>query len=168
MQRGRSHGVRALLEELRGKHIALWQLMVQNTDLEQGSWLKGTPAFSTLFPNGRRPFQQGGIDSRIEAVGALADKLEQIPAMEPVAMLVRKYFRRLGDARKSQQQERGTKKERSAALEDQRRSAALALYKNMARLMEKYAETPDRILTFFDLRNVRQPFRRKSATGLDS
>jgi hypothetical protein len=38
----------------------------------------------------------------------------------------------------------------SAALEVQRKSAAAALYRNMARLMEKYADTPAMIWNFFD------------------
>jgi len=171
-QRGRTHGVRELLEDLRGKRIGLWQVMVQNAEIDQRVWLKGSTGFASLFPDGRRPFQQGGIDSRIAAVAALAAKLAEIPAMAHVADLVSAFSDRLTNARKSQQQEGGSRELRAAALEAQRRAAALVLYRNMARLMEKYAETPAVILTFFDLRNVRNPPRKKipaaaAGTGRD-
>lgn len=154
--KGRAHGVRELLSDLRGRHIALWQVMVQNTELAQRTWLKGTTAFRELFPLGRRPFQQGGIDARIAAVVTLAGDLAKIPSMGPVAALVRDFKTALENARRVQHMEKESVGMRSRGVEAQRRAAALVLYKNMARLMEKYAESPRVILTFFDLKDVKK------------
>jgi hypothetical protein len=164
-QRGRTHGVRELLKDLRGKRIALWQVMVQNTEIDQRSWLKGTPGFASLFPAGRRPFQQGSIDSRIAAVATLAGRLAQIPSMAPVTLLVRTFLDEVTNARRSQQHEGSSREMRAAAVEVQRCAAALVLYKNMARLMEKYAEAPNLILTFFDLTDLKKPPRGTGAAA---
>ena len=115
-QRGRTHGVRALLQDLRGKRIALWQVMVQNTEIDQRAWMKGGPGFASLFPNGRRPFQQGGIDARIDSVEALAEKLTEFPALAAVAGLVRDFLDDLANARRSRLQEGSSRQVRAAAL----------------------------------------------------
>lgn len=166
-RKGRTHGVRELLTALRGRHIGLWQVMVQNTDVEHGTWLKGSPRFASLFPQGRRPFQQGSIDSRTGAVAELADRLERISELASVAVVVRAFHARLVEARNARRQAEESAGVRSGGVEAQRRAAALVLYRNMARLMEKYAETPELVLTFFDLKQVKRSPREtnRNTTG---
>ncbi|HEX2748970.1 MAG TPA: hypothetical protein VHM91_13275 [Verrucomicrobiales bacterium] len=148
--KGRTFAVNQLIAELRGRHIGLWQLMIERTDLENQTWIKGTPAFERLFPEGRRPFQQGGIDSRLNAVGGLCAALDGIPALTDVRRAVGIFHTMLTTARRLQLEVSVEMKLASAALETQRRSAAGTLYRNMARLMEKFADDPPAVRKFFD------------------
>lgn len=161
-QKGKTRQLNALLVDLRGRQIGKWQVMVQNTGLDDGKWLKGTPAFEDLFPRGRRPFQQGSLAARAAAVESLAAALGRNPELAAVATAVRKFHASLQTALEGR--EAGGESPRNCArtLETQRKAAALVLYKNMARLMEKYAESPGTILQFFDLSEMKKPRRRDS------
>jgi hypothetical protein len=150
--KGRTFAVNQLVAELRGRQIGLWQIMVQKTDLENRTWLKDSPAFTALFPHGRRPFQQGGIDVRLAAIVNLSAALAGTTSLTEVHHAVSLFHTSLTTARMLQQEVHATMTQASAALEMQRKSAAETLYRNMARLMEKYAGTPDAIWNFFDRR----------------
>jgi len=163
LYKGRTQRVRELLAELRGKRVALWDVRVSATDVDAGTWLPGSPGHVKLFPQGRRPFQQGGIEERIAAAGALASLLEEEPALTATGALVRAFHTELVAARDAQQRTEAGVDVLSTNVEQQRKAAALVLQKNLARLMEKYAETPELILTFFDLRDVRSRPRRRPA-----
>ena len=159
--KGRTRRMQELLAKLRGEHIGTWDVMVSATEVMERKWLPGTPGHTGLFPQGRRPFQQGAIDERIASVETLALGLARIPAMSGVHGLVEAFAGVLREARDTQQEAEAEVDMLSTELENQRRSAAVVLQKNLARLMEKYAETPQFILTFFDLKDVRGR-RRKS------
>ena len=150
--KGRTFAVNQLVAELRSRQISLWQVMVQKTDLENRTWLQGSPAFETLFPHGRRPFQQGGIDARLAAIANLSSALAGAPALTDVCLAVRTFHTALITALTLQHEVQTTMSQASAAIEVQRKAAAAALYRNMARLMEKYADTPEMIWNFFDRR----------------
>ena len=155
--KGRTQAMQKLIADLRGEQISTWDIMVQATDTLQRTWRRGSPGHTMLFPQGRRPFQQGGIDERIAAVATLALTLSQVPVFAPVAALVSAFHSALRSARDEQQGLEGEVETGSGDVEAQRRAAAVMLQKNLGRLFEKYAETPGLIMTFFDLRDVRQP-----------
>ena len=159
--KSKTYTMRKVIADLRGKHIAKWDAMVSSTDALQESWLPGTPGHLQFFPNGRKPFQQGPVESRIRSVDALAKGLTGVPVMATVAGLVTAFHSVIRTARTEQQAAGAAFSSRSHELETQRKAAAIVLQKNMARLMEKYAERPEKILTFFDLKNVRAKRRKK-------
>ncbi|HWB02977.1 MAG TPA: hypothetical protein VG796_08140 [Verrucomicrobiales bacterium] len=148
--KGRTFAVNQLVSQLRGRQIGLWQVMVQQTDLANRTWLKGSLAFSDLFPQGRRPFQQGAIEARQGALCDLASALEVHPALTDIALLVRAFHTELATALTLQREAQAAMMQASAELEKQRKTAAGALYRNMARLMEKYADNPAVIWNFFE------------------
>jgi hypothetical protein len=153
-QKGRTFAVNQLVARLRGREIGLWQIMVQQTDLEKRTWIKGSLAFLDLFPHGRRPFQQGAIEARQAALCDLADALRAHPSLTDIAGLVRAFQTELSTALTLQREAQAAVIQASAELEIQRKAVAGTLYRNMARLMEKYAETPSAIWDFFERRLV--------------
>ena len=136
--KGKTFTMRKLTAELRGRHIGRWDAMVSSTDVLQGSYLPGSPGHLQMFPHGRRPFQQGRIESRIAAVRALAGSLAEVPAMSAVAGLVNAFYSVIKTARDEQLLAGGGVSGKSSQLESQRKAAAIALQKNLGRLIEKY------------------------------
>ena len=164
MWKARTQTMRKFIAQLRGEHIARWDAMVSCTDVLQGTYMPGSAGHLKIFPHGRRPFQQGSIDSRIAAVRILAASLAEMPAMAGVAGLVNTFYSAIRTVREEQREAEGGVSGKSSHLESRRRAAAIALQKNLGRLIEKYAETPDKIMAFFDLKDVRAP-RRKEKTN---
>ncbi len=163
--KARTQTIRKLIAQLRGEHIGRWVTMVSCTDVLQGTYMPGSPGHLRLFPHGRRPFQQGSTDSRIAAVRTLAASLAAVPAMSAVARLVSAFYSAINTAREEQQDAEGGVSGTSSHQESRRRAAAIALQKNLGRLIEKYAETPDKIMDFFDLKDVKAPRRSEKAMG---
>ncbi len=163
MWKARTQTMRKFIAQLRGEHIARWDAMVSCTDVLQGTYMPGSAGHLRFFPHGRRPFQQGSIDSRIAAVRTLATGLAEVPAMSAVAGLVNTFYSAIRTVREEQQQAEDEVSGKSSHLESRRRAAAIALQGNLGRLIEKYAETPDKIMGFFDLKDVRPPRREREA-----
>ncbi len=148
--KGRTFALSQLIADLRGSRIPLWQVMIQRTGLEHPQWMKGGGGFEALFPDGRRPFQQGGVEARIAAVSRLTAATATVPELAEVHTAAHTFLLTLTTARTLQQEARGSTSHASGEIERQRKDAALVLYRNMARLMEKYAESPASLWHFFD------------------
>lgn len=115
-----------------------------------------TGPYIALFPRGRKPFQKGGLDQRVNAVKTLSETLDGMAGLEALQAAVEEYYTLLEGLRLTQQQLETELDTCSAALETQRVATARLLYKNLARFMLVWWETPVRVEDGFDVSYVRE------------
>ena len=138
------------LQVLSGLKIRQWLVAVQVLHLE------GSPPYIALFPRGRKPFQKGGLDQRVNAVKILSQTLDGMAGLEALQAEVAAYYTLLEGLRLTQQQLETELDTCSAALETRRVATARLLYKNLARFMLVWWETPVRVEDGFDMSYVRE------------
>ena len=144
-----------LLDQLSSQKIRIWESAVSGVDALNGTFVAGSVNYTDIFPNGREPFQKGTMDSRITAMSVLLAKLTPyvatFPAMDAVADAVQAFRDTVVAARASQQNAEGDVDAKSTALHACRAGVALAMYRNLGRLMEKYGADPDNLEDFYEL-----------------
>lgn len=147
---GRTLGMKQQLTALR-KHVDTWSAMVQVAGFERGS-----EVFVALFPHGRIIFSNGATDERIANVGALALAMQPHAGLNAARTLVEAYHQQLEATRREQVGFKGGKKYWAAKTETARKAVLTEQYRNLGRLMEKFADTPTMIEPFFKLKELRQ------------
>ena len=144
-RKGQTEMLGDLLKELSSTRIKQWDITIQNT------YINGTPQYTQILPDGRKPFQQGGQDMRILAVQTLAQALAGFPEFSALRTTVETFHASLQAARNTQQGSEGEIATASAAAEDARIALAIAMFANVGRLMEKHAADPDRLGDYFEV-----------------
>ena len=139
-----------LLAELSASRIAQWDITVQNV------FLRGTPSYAQILPDGRGPFQDGALDLRIMAVKTLGQALAAFPQFAALRTSVETFHTTLKTARDAQQGTEGEIATASANCEAARVALATGLYANLGRLMEKHAADPIHVADFFELSLFRE------------
>lgn len=137
------------VEDLRKIKIKQWDIQIQQVFIE------GTPDYVAILPNGRKPFQSGGIDQRIAQVQALANRLSTYPGLAITRTDVLAFLATFTAERDIQQQKEELVANASDILETARKAIALMMYKNLGRLMNKYAANTDYISNFWELSLLR-------------
>jgi len=134
-----------LFEDLSGTYARQWDtaIMVE--------YDKGTVEHTALLPNGRAPFQQGTKDEIIAAVKTLGDTLDNYAPLAALKATVDGFHTTIKGARDAQQGKENTSAQASTDLETARVDIATMLYRNLGSLMDKYGETPDTILNYFEV-----------------
>jgi len=117
---------------------------------------EGSADNTTILPNGRGPFQEGGRDQRIREVAALAERLANFPDLAAVKTEVETFAAQMEQTRDIQQQKEDLVDNASDALEEQRVICAQMMYANLGRLMDKFADAPENISRFFELQVIQQ------------
>ena len=148
-RKGQTDVLEDLLDELSGERVKRWDVTVQNV------YLQGTPQYTQIFPNGRRPFQNGGRDQRILAVQTLAQRLAAFPDFASLQSTVEAFHASLESARNTQQGSEAEISAASDAAESARVALAVAMFANVGRLMEKHAADPDRLGDYFEVALLR-------------
>ncbi len=151
--KGRTELWEAKLADLSSLRIKQWDIAIQ------GVYLEGTGEYTMLLPNGRKPFQSGAYDLRLAQVKALETRLlavtPAVPALITLAATVGTYHTEMKTVRDAQQTAEQTVDNNAALLEIERLAAATMMFKNLGRLMEKYADTPVRVEDFYDMNYIR-------------
>lgn len=139
-----------LMSELSGTHIRKWDVTIQiEYDVVD-------PIYKSLLPNGRRPFQTGAYDLRIDQVFSLADKLSALPQFNELRDKVRDVGSQLLQARTAQQGADFTDGSNSTDLETRRYELAVAMHYIFAGLMKIYYLNLPMVEQYYDLRYFRQ------------
>jgi len=115
-----------------------------------------SPEQTTLLPNGRKPFQTGGRDARIQEVKGLSKRLEDFPALAAVKADVDTFVAQMDSIRNNQQQKEDLVEKTSDELEKMRKAMMIMMYGNLGRLMDKYMDGPLVIDRFFELQLIRE------------
>jgi len=156
-QKGKTQTLDILLEELgfgdadlgvRSK-IYDWNLEVQ------GVFPKGTPTYTTIFPNGVAPFQKGSKDARISAVAALSLALAPHAALAALKTTVDASLADLNTARNEQQGEISDTGTDSDEVRGAVEEAMIGMFSLYGSLIAHYAATPEDVEAFFDLEKLR-------------
>ena len=88
-QKGATLSVGQLLQLLTPGKINAWEYAVM------GVYAKGTPEFVAIFPQGHKPFQNGEINQRIQAVSQLATALTGIAPLATTLTDVQNFYTQL-------------------------------------------------------------------------
>lgn len=143
--KGETNRVNGYLDELRSTKIKQWDIQIQQ------AYIAGTPDYIALLPNGRTPFQTGGMDARVSQLQALAQRLAAYPILSATTNDVLAFYTMLTAARVIQQEKEGLANNASALVEVARKNIALMMYRNLGFLMDKYASNTQLITNFWDI-----------------
>ena len=148
-QQGKSRKLNQMLAVLSNSKISDWDIQIQSV------YKKHTPEYKELFPNYRKPFQSGPQIKRITVVKSLNTKLSKYTLLANVKADVADFSIQLDDAYNTQKSAIGSAKTQKDIVEEARVAFCVGQYGNLGLLMNKYAETPEKILAYFDLENIR-------------
>ena len=152
-QKGSTLGVKELLKSMT-QNLNSWILQINVAGI-----LKDTPEYSSLFANGRYPFQNGSIMDKINAVEVLGLSLAKYPTLVAVKTQVDNYCQQLNAARQNQLGKKSSTRTNSTGVEMERQKMCIAQYYVLGGLMQNYADEPQKIQSYFlvqDIRNSQQ------------
>lgn len=117
---------------------------------------KTTPRYKSIFPNGRKPFNQGGITSRVNAYLTLSQNIGADPALATVKAEVDATYLVLDTARDLQEGAKANTKIDSAGVDTARINIMDMQYRNMAFILDNYYNDREVICNaLFDLQTLR-------------
>ncbi len=132
--------------------VDTWDSQVKsNTGFE-----KGSAPHQALFPLGRKPFGKGAKDARIGAVKQLADAMIPYVPLVTVMGAVNMFHTQLVAARSAQTSTISDTNFKSTSVNQRRIAAMTEQYRDLGFLINKTAELPDYINSFFDLNVLRE------------
>jgi len=156
--KGETQTVEQLFDILNKEHLPDWEPAIYVV------YRKGTPLATALLPQGRKPFQNGTYESRIQEIDALGQKCAAIPALQPLSVIILAFHVQIESARQLQQ---STGEGQVAALRTLRETARVsmcqAMYGNLGLLMNHYQTDPLQVANYFEMPLL----RRKSDDGSD-
>ena len=118
---------------------------------------RNSPRFKEIFPNGRKPFRQNGLDDRINAYKTLSDNIGGDAALAAVKGLVDATYANLDKARDAQEGAKSTKKGGSQQVDIARLIIMNMQYRNMAFVMDNFFDNRDDMCNkIFDLQTLRE------------
>jgi hypothetical protein len=143
---GRTLGFEDLLELLNDtSHLRKWEGKVR------GEFPEDSPTEREIFPNKRAPFQTGTYENRVLAVGTLAQKLLQYPALAATQVEVLSFYNLMESTREAQQNHEGSLANLRVLFENQRVIVANEVFGAYGKLCYKFRNNRPMITTFFDM-----------------
>ncbi len=115
-----------------------------------------SPGYLHLFPQGRRTFNTGSIENRIQAFSTLAEALKPTAALAAVYAEVLAHWTQLHDERSGQQQSKTNTGTGSSNVEAARINCADEMYHNLGDIMGLYYKDRSRIGGYYPLELIRQ------------
>lgn len=149
MYEGHTQIVEAIFAELSSTKIKQWDIQIQ------GTYLEGTPEYTMLMPNMRKPFQSGGYESRIRECRALALRLQNFSALSAIQQDVTLFTDKAEQARTTQQGYEKGKQDNSALLEENRVKLAKMMHANFGRLIDIYIDNLAYVENYYELQYLR-------------
>jgi hypothetical protein len=147
--KGATSAVDRLLEQFRTKLLPRWDVLIQVF------YMPDTAEYLTLVPSGRTGMYLGGKDSQIQAVRTLSESLLEYPDLASLQEEVANFYANIEKARDIQQQREQAVQGAADDLRKVQADVCLMMYRNLGRLMDKYAQEPQSILNFYQLDLVR-------------
>lgn len=112
---------------------------------------KTTPAYKAILPNGRTGLTRGSKEERVLAIKNLSNALAGDADLASIKTQVDAFYAQIEAARATQLGNKSATTKGSDAVATAVKKAMTMQYKNLGILMDKYAENPQRIESFFDL-----------------
>lgn len=112
----------------------------------------------SIFPDKRKPFQQGTYEQRISALRTLYERLGTYttePVLVTLSATVQSFYNVISAARNAQQGNEISVSDYSASLEAQRVLCSKQMYGTLGKLMYKYLDNPVLIEEYWDMSLLR-------------
>lgn len=157
--------LRIALGEYKGETQTVEELFVQLNKILLPNWelqiylqyAKGTAPATALLPQGRKPFQNGTYESRIQEIKVLGDKCAPIAALQPLSVIILAFHTQIESARQLQQSSgEGQVMALRSLRETARVSMCQAMFGNLGLLMNHYRTDPEQVANYFDLALLRK------------
>ncbi|MCX6352687.1 MAG: hypothetical protein NTX03_12640 [Bacteroidetes bacterium] len=113
-------------------------------------YVKTSPEYPTFFPQGRKTYTEGSIESRISAFGALDINLEGIVPLATTKGQVHTYWQDVTDARQLQQQNM----QNSTAVEAARIAGMTQMWVNLSTMNAQLPNDGDTVASFYDVEAI--------------
>jgi hypothetical protein len=146
---GETENLAVLMRQLRRNWIEDWDIRIQNV------YKPKTAAYIALLPQRRKPFQGGGQAERINAVNSLSIAIGNDQNLAALKIEIDAVYAQLMDALGRNKGSKINTTAQSEAIEKARVNMCIGMYRNLGKLIDKYAEEPKKISRFFDLANLR-------------
>jgi hypothetical protein len=117
---------------------------------------KTTPAYKAILPNGRTGLTRGNKEERVLAIKNLSNALAGDTDLASIKTQVDAFYAQIEAARATQLGNKSAATKGSDAVATAVKNAMTMQYKNLGILMDKYAENPQRIESFFDLATLQE------------
>ncbi|HEX3009871.1 MAG TPA: hypothetical protein VHO90_19870 [Bacteroidales bacterium] len=142
-----------------GKTVTLYELLGTLSNTKISRWQAAVAAkygkageeYTTFFPEGSKPFQNGAQLDRVRAVEALSSALTGYTALADLKTEVDAFKTLLRTAYDTQKEHIGSTKEKSDEIKPFRDTMCNLQYGDLGLLMNHYASAPENILRYFDL-----------------
>ena len=125
---------------------------------------KTSSLFISLFKN-RKPFTEGKTDPKINALSSLSTAIGSNLSLAPMKAMVDSTYALMNAARIVQSGGKSTKSTESDDVETTMGAVNVMAYRNVGFLINKWADTPEKILPLYDLETLRKSaqtvFKRK-------
>lgn len=146
---GNTQIVESLFADLSSKKIRQWDIWIQN------EYLDDTPQYLMLLPTGRKPYQSGSYEARINAVLVLEANLGSFANLANVLADVKAFRVQLEQARTTQQAMEKGSANSVKAVEDRRFELAQVMQGVFGGLILRYYTNLAQVETFYELKYLR-------------
>lgn len=137
-------------------NLADWDIAIQVI------YKKGTPRYKTLFPKGRKVFNKGALDSRINAYNELSNAMGTDPALATIKAAVDATYTALDTARDMQEGAKGDVKIGSGSVNTARLAVMNMQYRDMGFVIDNYFDYRQTLCeALFDLATLRESEQRR-------
>lgn len=147
--KGTTSVVDNLLLNYRVTLVPRWDIKIQS------EYMASTPEYLTLIPNGRTSMYTGGKDTQIQTIRTLSESLLEYSNLATLQTEVNDYYVKIEKARDTQQQQEQTVQDAADELRKAQTAVCVMMYRNLGRLMDKYAEDTLFITKFYQLNLIR-------------
>jgi len=148
-QESETLSVKQYLQLLSNSKIRQWDVAIQNV------YPLGSKRYKELFPNHRIPFQSGKQSDRIAAVSALNIAIGSDTEIVPTKDDVELFFTQMNAKYSGQQGSIHHTSVVKQQLEAARVAMAEAQFGNLGTFIHEYKATPELLLPYFDVKNIR-------------
>jgi len=148
VSKGYVYNFKDLLEQMPAK-LARWDIEIQNI------YPKNTLEYRTIFGSKRSEVYKGTSEQKLNKLLSLQQKVESTSGLDNIAIDIKSFAVLLNDSRsiKGQKLEIYDQKQDALAIEYDKLS--IMLYRNLGRLIDKYANNTDEIERYFNLYLIR-------------
>ncbi len=133
----------------------------------QGKFIKTTPEYKAIMPAGRSGLTRGSKEDKVVAIKTLSESLKGITELAAIKTQVDNFYTQVLAARTAQLGNKSAANQGGDAVANAVAACMIMQYRNLGLLMDKYADKPDMIETYFDLETLQESTQTSFTGTLD-
>lgn len=149
--RGNTLKVETFIQELTTNKIREWDILTSSI------FVNNPTDYAMLFPQGRKPFQQGAYELKIDAVRTLNGAMARFPQLNTIQADVQDFLNKIDAARTAQQQAETLDQSLRQQLEDARVELALQMHYVFCVLLSKHYRNASDMSRYYELKYLQAP-----------